>query len=71
MLAMRAGQAHFLAGLGGHALQFQVKVKAFATLGALKMIHFPLPTLRVSGVRCQGRKTLKPETSVSVPPNTV
>ena len=50
MLAMRAGQAHFLAGLGGHALQFQVKVKAFATLGALKMIHFPLPTLRVSGV---------------------
>jgi hypothetical protein len=24
------------------------------------MIHFPLPTLRVSGVRCQ-KKTLEPE----------
>jgi hypothetical protein len=43
MLAMRAGQGHFLAGLSGHALEFQVKVKAFAALGALQTIHFPLP----------------------------
>jgi hypothetical protein len=40
---MRAGQGHFLAGLSGHALEFQVKVKAFAALGALQTIHFPLP----------------------------
>jgi hypothetical protein len=68
MLAMRAGQGHFLAGLSGHALEFQVKVKAFAALGALQTIHFSLPILRVSGVGCQGRKTktLKPETSVIV-----
>jgi hypothetical protein len=40
---MRTGQGHFLAGLSGHALEFQVKVKAFAALGALQTIHFPLP----------------------------
>jgi hypothetical protein len=51
MLAMGAGQGHFLAGLSGHALKFQVEVKAFAALGALQTIHFPLPILRVSGVR--------------------
>jgi hypothetical protein len=56
MLAMRAGQGHFLAGLSGHALEFQVKVKAFAALGALQTIHFPLPILRVSGVREEKQK---------------
>jgi hypothetical protein len=43
MLAMRAGQGHFLTGLSGHALKFQVKVKVFAAAGALETIHFPLP----------------------------
>jgi hypothetical protein len=51
MLAMRTSQGHFFAGLSGHALEFQIKVKAFATLGALETIHFLLPILRVSGVR--------------------
>jgi hypothetical protein len=65
---MRTSQGHFLAGFSGHALEFQVKVKVFAALGALQTIHFPLPILRVSGIGCQGRKTktLKPETSVIV-----
>jgi hypothetical protein len=40
MFAVRTGQGYFFTGLGGHALQFQVKVKAFAALGALEMIHF-------------------------------
>jgi hypothetical protein len=51
MLAMRAGQGQFLTDLSGHALEFQVKVKVFAAAGALETIHFPLPTLRVSGAR--------------------
>jgi hypothetical protein len=53
MLAMWAGQAHFLTGLSGHALEFQVKVKVFAALGALETIHFSLLILRGSGVGCQ------------------
>jgi hypothetical protein len=53
MLAMRTGQGHFFAGLSGHALEFQVKVKAFAALGALQTIHFPLRTKLQTNLKFQ------------------